>query len=134
LGRASRNGRLFLIPEESIPPRELRWLWMALRRLRTPPADFRQAVTDPVTNALAATAGIPRLRRPAPLIEQRAQLIERALTHGPDALTEMQRNVLLYDPLLLGRLHARIWTAPVVHPDWGVPTGITSAASSSRAE
>ena len=94
---------------------------MALRRLRTPPADFRQAVTDPVTNALVSTAGIPRLRRPAPLIEQRTQLIERALSEGPDALNEVQRNVLLYDPLLLARLHARVWTAPVAHPDWGVP-------------
>jgi membrane glycosyltransferase len=131
LGRASRNARLFLIPEESIPPRELRWLWMALRRLRASPADFRQAVTDPVTNALVSTAGIPRLRRPAPLIEQRTTLIERALSEGPGALNEVQRNVLLYDPLLLGRLHARIWTAPQPHPDWGVPATAVAPISKS---
>ena len=136
LGRASRAARLFLIPEESIPPRELRWLWMALRKLRAPPADFRQAVTDPITNALVATAGIPRLRRPPPLIEQRTHLIERALSEGPDALNDVQRNVLLYDPLLLSRLHARIWTAPRAHPDWGVPemTVTTSTASPSKSE
>ncbi len=120
LGRGFRSARLFLIPEESIPPRELRWMWMALRREREPLADFRKAVTDPVTNALVSTAGIPRTRRPAALIEQREQLIERAHAHGPESLSDVQRNVLLYDPLLLGRLHERIWTSNDPHADWGL--------------
>ena len=120
LGRAFRSARLFLIPEESMPPRELRWLWNAVRRQRRPLADFRTAVTDPAINALAATAGIPRTRRPAALIEQRDKLIEQALQQGPDALSELQRNALLYDPLLLGRLHTGVWTSPRAHADWGV--------------
>lgn len=120
LGRGFRAARLFLIPEESMPPRELRWLWMAVRRVREPLADFRKAVIDPVTNALACTAGIPRTRRPPALSEQRTKLIELALIEGPGSLSEVQRNVLLYDPLLLGRLHQRIWTSPNPHADWGV--------------
>ena len=118
LGRGFREARLFIIPEESIPPRELRWLWMAMRKHQGPLADFRKAVTDPVINALASTYGIPRLRRPAALIEQREQLIERALTQGPSVLGDVPRNVLLHDPLLLGKLHQQVWTSPKAHPDW----------------
>ena len=118
LGRAFREQRLFLIPEESIPPRELRWLWMAMRKIRGPLADFRRAAVDPVINAMMCAAGIPRPRRPAALMEQRDALIERALNEGPKALGDVPRNVLLHDPLLLNRLHTRIWTASRVHPDW----------------
>lgn len=118
LGRAFRGARLFLIPEESMPPRELRWMWTALRKAKRAPADFRRAVTDPLINALASSSGIPRPRRPVALVEQREQLLKRALTQGPESLGEVQRNVLLHDPLLLDKLHVRVWTAPGAHADW----------------
>ncbi|MGQ0700106.1 MAG: glucans biosynthesis glucosyltransferase MdoH [Panacagrimonas sp.] len=118
LGRAFRDARLFLIPEESIPPRELRWLRMALRKVRGPLADFRAAVVDPSINALISSCGIPRTRRPVALIEQREHLIERSLTQGPESLGEGPRNVLLSDPLLLGKLHSEVWTSAKTHKGW----------------
>ncbi|MGQ0501765.1 MAG: glucans biosynthesis glucosyltransferase MdoH [Panacagrimonas sp.] len=118
LGRAFRNARMFLIPEESMPPIELRWLRMALKRVREPLADFRAAVVAPAVNALVSTHGIPRTRRPAALVHQREQLIEQAVTSGPDAIGDTQRNVLLGDPLLLGKLHTQVWTDARAHQAW----------------
>ncbi|MGQ0619612.1 MAG: glucans biosynthesis glucosyltransferase MdoH [Panacagrimonas sp.] len=118
LGRAFRGLRLFLIPEESMPPRELRWLRNAVRRATAPLADFRRAVVDPVINALASAYGIPRERRPAALRDQHECLLERALRQGPEALDDLSRNVVLHDPLLLARLHARVWTASDAAPSW----------------
>lgn len=118
LGRRFRDARLFLIPEESIPPRELRWLRNAVRRAGTEIADFRRAVVDPHTQALVSAFGSPRERRPAALREQREKLLERALRDGPDALDDIGRNLILQDPLLLSRLHARVWTSGEAHASW----------------
>ena len=118
LGRRFRDARLFLIPEESMPPRELRWLRNAVRRASGEIADFRRAVVDPHMQALVSAFGSPRERRPAALREQRERLLERALREGPDALDDIGRNLILQDPLLLSRLHARVWTSAEAHASW----------------
>ncbi|HKY91457.1 MAG TPA: glucans biosynthesis glucosyltransferase MdoH [Nevskiaceae bacterium] len=118
LGRAFRELRLFLIPEESMPPRELRWLRNAMRKTTAEPPGFHAAVVDPVVHALTSAYGTPRDRRPAAMREQRDQLIERAVAEGPGSLNDVERNILLYDPLLLGKLHARVWTKEGVHESW----------------
>lgn len=122
LGRRFRQARLFLIPEESMPPRELRWLWTAVKKQKPLPG-FREAVVDPVVHALVSAHGIPRPRRPQALIEQRQQLLDRALREGPASLSEASRNIVLGDPLLLSQLHRRVWTANAAHPDWRAPCG-----------
>jgi membrane glycosyltransferase len=120
LGRRFRQLRLFLIPEESNPPRELRWTRSALRRSPARQDGFARAVTDPVTAALACAAGRPR-QLPGGLRLARQRLVDQALTEGPQALNEAQRNLLLSDPDLLSALHERLWQVPAAAPAWPRP-------------
>ncbi len=119
-GRWLREKRLFLIPEESLAPRELRWMRLALRRNRRYNPGFVDAVVDPVLNAAFAAEGIPRLRLPAQARELRDQLIETATTEGPGKISNNHRNLLLSDPISLSRLHTRIWTTPTADRVWPV--------------
>ncbi|MGH8462476.1 MAG: glucans biosynthesis glucosyltransferase MdoH [Stenotrophobium sp.] len=119
LGRWFRARRCFLIPEESNPPRELRWTRAALRRHPTFENGFMRAVTQPLTHALVHAFANPRERRPQNVIEQRRQLAEFALTQGPQALTEIQRNTFLVDPDALARLRGEVLThADMRAADW----------------
>jgi membrane glycosyltransferase len=118
LGRAAHRLRLFLFPEESIPPRELRWTRMAAKRMQSWVVDFRDAVVDPRINALVAASVTPRERVPRRSAEQRKSLVETALSQGPDALNASQRNLLLTDPIALSRLHYRLWSVRGAHPAW----------------
>jgi membrane glycosyltransferase len=112
LGRAFRAQRLFLIPEESHPPRELRWTRAALRRARVSDQGFARAIVHPVTNAVMCAAGRPRRNLPEPLQNARLQLVDRALAGEGPLLGERARNALLNDPASLSRLHYRYWTQP----------------------
>jgi membrane glycosyltransferase len=119
LGRRFRELRLFLIPEESNPPRELRLMRGALRRRPARSDGFIRAVVDPATQALACAAGRSR-HLPAKLHHARHRVVEQALSGGPAALSEAQRNLLLSDPDLLGELHDRLWQSPTTAQAWGI--------------
>ncbi len=120
LGRALRAGRLFLIPEESNPPRELRWTRAGLRR--TPePSGFEEAVFDPLTNALACSAGVPRFQQSAGMASDRLRLVQSALAGGPGVLNAQQKNTLLSDPIALSRLHFQVWTTAEAGTKWHPP-------------
>lgn len=121
LGRWFRRQRLFLIPEESLTPRELRWLKAAWQRTQQWHADFVSAVVDPVHNAILAASGIPRERVPATTRQARERLVEQALAQGPGALNDRDRNRLLSDPAGLSMLHLRVWGRADAHRDWAVP-------------
>ncbi|MEC9363323.1 MAG: glucans biosynthesis glucosyltransferase MdoH [Pseudomonadota bacterium] len=117
LGRRARQARLFLIPEESIAPRELRSLRALLRRKRPPP-DFRAAVVDPATHALVTLTAGRRRRQPAPFREQRDAAGEALLSQPPQHADNAMRLRILGDPDTLARLHRRVWTGTDVHRDW----------------
>ncbi len=117
LGRWLRRAGLFVIPEEASPPAELRRMQVHLRRPGPLPG-FAEAVVDPLTNALACASGNMRRSQPAALQESRQRLIEEAVAHGPEALTNAQRSTLLGDPLALSRLHLQVWTSSKAHADW----------------
>lgn len=117
LGRAARNVRLFLIPEESIPPRELRWLRANMRRAITPP-DFRTAVVDPAVNALVSLSERRRRTMPTAARTQRNWTVDEAARLSPDALDEVTRNRLLSDPDSMARFHQRVWSDPLTHTGW----------------
>lgn len=118
LGRWFRQRRLFLIPEESFPPRELRWLRAGLRRAPAAPPDFRAAVADPIVNALSCAAGMPRERRPEPSRKAKSLLVQKALARGPAVLNDVERNLLLADPVCLSRLHGLVWSSPEAAAEW----------------
>jgi len=121
IGRRMRRWRYFLIPEEAIPPRELRTTSAVFRRTPEPPG-FVEAALRPVTNALACAAGIARPKQSEATRQARLKLVQTALAEGPLALSPIQKNTLLGDPILLSQLHFQLWTAPGIHPDWPRPT------------
>jgi membrane glycosyltransferase len=107
LGRRARKARLFLIPEEARPPRELRWAWNSQRQARPLPR-FIDAVFDPAVNALVRACAIPRSRRPAGAIQLQRRLVRQVLAAGPDALRLSEKNTLLADPDALARVHSAV--------------------------
>ena len=131
LGDRARAWRLFLIPEESDPPRELRdlddRLGAALAATATLQAGerdgFVRLAVDPYANALhRALLGGRRAVRPS-IQAARRSLLEQALARGPAALNARQRKTLLYDPDLVTELHHRVWqlTDPGRAAVWGRP-------------
>jgi membrane glycosyltransferase len=117
MGRWLKERRFFLIPEEAVPPRELRWTAAGVRRAATP-SGFVEAVVDPMTNALVCAAGVARPKQSPDLKAQRQALVEKALLQGPAPLDVYQRNTLLGDPIALSRLHFAVWTSASLHADW----------------
>ena len=117
LGRRMRRLRLFMIPEEVRPPRELRATRKHLRNA-PPMPDFRQAVVDPVTNALMCAIGTARFPHDRRLIAVREAHVRHALEVGPDKLTGKQKLVLLSDPFSLSALHLAVWSSPEQRAAW----------------
>jgi membrane glycosyltransferase len=116
-GRWFRRAKLFLIPEEAVPPVELSATFAGAGAMRTQPG-FIDAVVDPFINALVCAAGRPHPRLPAGERKTRDMLAQSALQVGPDALTEAQKKIILDDPLLLSRLHFDVWASQHAHPGW----------------
>lgn len=119
LGRWFREHRFFLIPEESNPPRELRWTKAAMRRAPDYAHGFARAASQPLTFSLIRAAVTPRTKRRAYVVEAHQQLALQAFKNGPSALNEVQRNALLADTDALSRLHHMLHSdAAGRHPDW----------------
>jgi len=120
IGRVMRKWRYFLIPEEAIPPRELRSTQAGFRRAKAPPG-FVEAVTHPVTNALSCAAGTARPRQSEETRRSRLNLVHNALIQGPGTLTAVQKNTLLGDPILLSQLHFQVWNSSRASASWDLP-------------
>lgn len=117
-----RRLRLFMIPEEVRPPRELRATRKHLRNA-PPMPDFRQAVVDPVTNALMCAIGTARFPHDRRLVAVREAHVRHALEVGPDKLTGKQKLVLLSDPFSLSALHLAVWSSPAQRAAWEAAQG-----------
>ena len=117
LGRAMRRARLFLIPEESRPPRELRATQKYLKQALTP-ADFVEAVVDPVINAVVCASGVVRLEQSGAVSNERFRRVQSALVNGPEGLAAADKTALLNDPLALSQLHFDVWVSADIHPAW----------------
>lgn len=117
LGRRFKDGRFFLIPEEAVPPRELRWTALGFKRAKTP-SGFVEAVVDPIINALACADGNARVLLSPASAASRDTMVKSALTGGPGVLDVMQRNRLLNDTIALSQLHYLVWTRPDANRDW----------------
>lgn len=119
-GEWTRRHGLFLIPEESAPPRELQDLWRNQKlaeqqQASVPPAErdgFVRAAVDPFANALRRALARGKRRLRPSIRAARRELLERALALGPAALDARQRKVLLSDPEIVSELHQRIWQLP----------------------
>jgi membrane glycosyltransferase len=117
LGDWTRARRLFMIPEETDPPRELRELDDILRatqqaeadRVEVSPDGFVRAHADPYVNALHRLLLRGRRSLKPSIRAARRQLLEQALADGPNALAARQRRIMLADPELTSELHSRVW-------------------------
>jgi membrane glycosyltransferase len=117
LGLRFRRAKLFLIPEEAVPPAELDAVFAGAAAPHAGP-DFIDAVVDPFINALACEVGRPRPRLPSGERKARDMLAQTALRMGPGHLTEAQKKIILDDPLLLSQLHFDVWASGQAHPGW----------------
>ncbi len=117
LGRRLRRAGWFVIPEESWPPKELRWTREGARRTPALPG-FVDAVVDPTANAVACACGTVRPTQSAAVRAERARLTRDALTLGPDGLSAPEKMTLLNDPVALARLHFEVWTSAAAAPAW----------------
>ncbi|GAB3625301.1 Glucans biosynthesis glucosyltransferase H [Pandoraea terrae] len=116
LGRGLKRLSLFLIPEESWPPKELRWTEKYALETRPGP-DFIATVVDPIANALAC-ATVPPTHDDPRHRATRAKQVESALLMGPKRLSGAQKWALINDPRALSQLHAAVWTDPRAHREW----------------
>ena len=117
LGDVTRRWGLFRIPEETVPPPELRDLTALgaeadARCAALPPlerAGFVRAIVDPYVNAIHRMF----LRAPRQLDDDlratRRALVDRGVLEGPEALEAAERRVLLLDPDAVDALHERVW-------------------------
>jgi membrane glycosyltransferase len=117
LGRRLRAARMFLIPEESMPPPELEQTRRTVRAAATPPG-FIDAVVAPTINALVCAVGVARNERSASVHHARTALVQRALRDGPDALAKTEKTILLNDPISMSLLHFEAWTSLGAHAVW----------------
>jgi membrane glycosyltransferase len=120
LGQAARKAGLFLTPEESFPPDELKSLqrnlaecYRHLPALEPLRADYGllQAVLDPYVNAMH----VALLRQRKQTDESRewfSQLRERLLRDGPENFTVKEKMTLLMDAESMIILHRELWTHP----------------------
>ncbi|HZZ57535.1 MAG TPA: glucans biosynthesis glucosyltransferase MdoH [Opitutaceae bacterium] len=120
VGRAARELGIFLTPEETRPPPELKQLQHNLAECyrHLPPleplrADYGllQAVLDPYVNAMHVA--LLRQRRPSEEAQEWfAQLRQKLLREGPAALTTKEKMALLLDADSLIWLHRELWSCP----------------------
>jgi membrane glycosyltransferase len=127
LGRWLRAAKLFLIPEESRPPRELRAMSHHLER-GPQPLGFADAVAEPLGNAIAVASGPARPGLSPARQAAGAEAMGAALQGGPAGLTDRQKMLLLDDPDSLSLLHFHVWTASEAHPGWLGPSRLAPPA------
>jgi len=120
LGRRARQVGLFLTPEETHPPYELKRLhqnlaecYQHLQPIEPLRTDYGllQAVLDPYVNAMH----VALLRQRRPSEESRewfALLRHRLLADGPDKLTAKEKMALLLDAESMISLHEELWRQP----------------------
>jgi membrane glycosyltransferase len=120
VGRQARELGLFLTPEETQPPRELKQLQKNLAECyrHLPPfeplrADYglMQAVLDPYINAMHV-ALLRQRRASEEAREWFGQLRQRLLREGPAGFSPKEKMALLLDADSMIWLHRELWSCP----------------------
>jgi membrane glycosyltransferase len=117
LGRALRRARVFVTPEETEPPRELRRMRAHVAAAADMPR-FVDVIVDRSANMIACAVAPRPARQSAAAEVLRRRAIAAALEAGPAALTDQQKLFLLSDPVALFELHAAVSKSLSSHPDW----------------
>jgi membrane glycosyltransferase len=120
LGLKSKRAKLFLIPEESSPPQELvdTDRYLQLNRERVLENGFMHALFHPAFNALATALATSRHRQSQLLDYARDRRVDQALSDAPEKLSRDQRLQLISDPVVLARVHTRLWENAEKYHQW----------------
>ncbi len=103
-GRAARYAPLFLIPEESAPPPELRRLQLLMREAPDYKGGFKRALSAPLTQAL-----IHALARTNRRGEMSRETMQAVRENRIETVSAVDRNRLLSHRSALVRAHEEIW-------------------------
>jgi membrane glycosyltransferase len=119
-GAASKRAKLFLIPEEYDPPKELvdTDRYVEVNRERALKDGFMHAVFDPSFNALASALATSRHLKSDVLEFARDRQVDQALSESPAKLDRDRRLALISDPVTLSRMHYRLWAHADKYHDW----------------
>lgn len=114
VGLKAKRAKLFLIPEEYQPPRELTETEQFLQRNRQRDLHqgFIHALYNPTLNALACAMATSRHLHSALLEQMRDEQAYNALQISPDAMDKHQRLRIISDPVILARIHYQLWQRP----------------------
>lgn len=117
--KAKRLG-LFIIPEEYQTPKELVDTdnYFAHNRLHALEQGFLQAMFNPRLNALAMAMATARHLQNAALDHARDRLIDQVMSESPEKLSADKRLILISDPVLLARIHYRLWVNADKYQHW----------------
>jgi len=120
LGQATKRAKLFLIPEEYDPPKELLDTdrYVELNRERALENGFMHALFHPSFNALASAMATSRHLKSDLLDRARDRRIDQALSQAPAKLDRDSRLALLSDPVTLSRMHYRLWQDADKYREW----------------
>lgn len=120
LGLKSQRAKLFLIPEEYAPPQELvdTDKYLTLNHRRALNNGFMHAVFNPSFNALATAMATSRHKQSQLLDHARDRQVDLALSEAPEKLGREQRLQLISDPVVLARVHSRLWQSGEKYHQW----------------
>ncbi|WP_350282817.1 glucans biosynthesis glucosyltransferase MdoH [Nitrosomonas sp.] len=120
IGLRAKRWKLLLIPEEYSPPKVLVDTdnYLMMNRNCTLNDGFMHAVFHPSFNALATATATARHRKSKVLEIARDHHVEQALNEPPDKLNRDCRLTLLSDPVVMSRLHYRVWAMPEKYASW----------------
>lgn len=129
MGRAARQAKLFVTPEEISLPPELEEYRRGLKLYADERAalgevdPFVLAVVEPMANAIHTAFLRPRRSQPESVRRRRAWMQDKALHEGAAALTSAERAELLNDLDAMHNLHLKVWSLPEARfrKDWPVP-------------
>ncbi len=120
LGLKTKKAKLFLIPEEYDPPKELidTDRYVELNRQRVLKNGFMHALFNPAFNALATALATSRHKHSQLLDHARDRRVDQALSDAPEKLGREQRLQLISDPVVLARVHTRLWESGEKYHQW----------------
>ncbi|WP_343551862.1 glucans biosynthesis glucosyltransferase MdoH [Pantoea sp.] len=120
VGQKSKNAKLFLIPEEYEPPKELVDTdhYLQINRQRALKNGFMHALFNPAFNALATAMATSRHKQSTLLDHARDRRVDQALSDAPEKLNREQRLQLISDPVVLARVHSRLWESADKYHQW----------------
>ena len=120
VGLKSKRANLFLIPEEYDPPQELLDTdrYVEQNRARALKNGFMHALFHPAFNALAIALATSRHKQSQLLDHARDRRVDQALSDAPEKLNREQRLQLISDPVVLARVHTRLWENGDKYHQW----------------